>query len=109
MDESAKPICDQAFFLALAKRGQETWNKWRDENPQIPITLEEVNFQEPENATIDFSGFNFGDHADFSRCRFARPVVPQMYTPEMYAPEILRQLRPELYTPDIARQFRPGM
>ena len=70
MGENGKSVCDQTFFLALARRGREPWNRWRDENPKIPVTFEHVDFRKPENASIDFSGFSFGDEATFMGCQF---------------------------------------
>jgi uncharacterized protein YjbI with pentapeptide repeats len=77
MSEDSESVYDQTFFLALARRGRESWNRWRDENPNVPITFEHVDFREPENASIDFSGFSFGDEATFMGCQFgARDDVP---------------------------------
>ncbi|MGZ9052374.1 MAG: pentapeptide repeat-containing protein [Rhodoplanes sp.] len=75
--EDGKPIYDQEFFLALAGRGKEVWNRWRAANrsvegqPYIRVTFEGVDFREPANAVIDFSGFEFGAFANFRGCRFA--------------------------------------
>jgi uncharacterized protein YjbI with pentapeptide repeats len=66
MGEDGKPVYDQEqvydqqFFLSLARRGRDAWNKWQDENPGVRVIFEEVDFREPANATINFSGFNFG-------------------------------------------------
>jgi uncharacterized protein YjbI with pentapeptide repeats len=60
MGEDGQPVYDQQFFLSLARRGREEWNKWRDENPEVEVTFEKVDFREPENATINFSDFKFG-------------------------------------------------
>lgn len=74
--EDGRPIYDQEFFLALARRGKEVWNSWRAENlkvedqPYIRITFEGVDFREPENSVIDFSGFDFGHEANLCGCQF---------------------------------------
>jgi len=71
-----KPIYDQEFFLALARRGKELWNSWRAKNPgvegqpYISVTFEGVDFRESANGVIDFSGFEFGDYANFRACKF---------------------------------------
>ena len=64
-----KPIYDQEFFLKLALRGKEVWNCWRAER-YISVTFKGVDFREPANAVIDFSGFRFGDEANFSGATF---------------------------------------
>ncbi len=69
--EGAKLIYDQAFFLELARRGKEDWNRWRAQNPRvdgqpyISANFERVDFRDPANAAIDFSGFIFGDEVNF--------------------------------------------
>jgi uncharacterized protein YjbI with pentapeptide repeats len=72
-------IYDQAFFLALARLGKEVWNRWRAANsrhgpgPYVSVTFEGIDFRyfkSPENAAIDFSGFSFGDRANFHGCQF---------------------------------------
>jgi uncharacterized protein YjbI with pentapeptide repeats len=68
--EGGKPIYDQEFFLALARCGREVWNQWCRSNPTVWITFEAIDFREPKNATIDFSGFKFGNYVSFSRCTF---------------------------------------
>jgi uncharacterized protein YjbI with pentapeptide repeats len=46
------------------------------EPQHIKVNFEGVDFSEPGNANIDFSGFNFGDDATFKGCRFGdgRPI-----------------------------------
>ena len=59
---------DQAFFLALAAKGKEEWNAWREKraNKGVHVTFAGIDFPK----AIDFSGFSFGDHADFSGATF---------------------------------------
>jgi uncharacterized protein YjbI with pentapeptide repeats len=72
--EDGSPIYDQEFFLALARCGKDVWNEWRreheDRQPYIAVTFANVDFREPKNSTIDFSGFNFGNLAKFSDATF---------------------------------------
>lgn len=67
-----KPICDHEFFLALAAKGKDEWNKWRRDpkNKDVRVTFKDVDFSEAPRDEIDFSGFEFGDDADFSKCRW---------------------------------------
>jgi hypothetical protein len=87
--EDGKPIYDQQFFLALARLGKDTWNRWRAAHPRdekiqlweddpnyIAVTFEGVDFREPAHAVIDFSGFDFGNDANFSGCRFGDGPSP---------------------------------
>ena len=73
---AARKPYDQEFFLTLARRGKEVWNRWRAENhyveghPYISVTFEGVDFRDPPNAIFDFSGFDFGDGANFRACKF---------------------------------------
>jgi len=74
--KDGKPVYDQEFFLALARCGNDVWNNWRAENTSgsagsyIRVTFARVDFRDPENSVIDFSGFVFGDGADLSGCQF---------------------------------------
>src|SRR5580704_4154011 len=63
---------DQAFFLALAAKGKEAWNVWRRDpaNKDVRVTFARIDFSEAPRDGIDFSGFEFGNHADFSRCKW---------------------------------------
>jgi hypothetical protein len=63
---------DQAFFLALAAKGKDAWNAWRHVpvNKDLPVTFAEIYFSEAPKDKIDFSGFEFGDNADFSVCKW---------------------------------------
>jgi uncharacterized protein YjbI with pentapeptide repeats len=61
---------DQAFFLALAAKGREAWNAWRRDpaNKDVHVTFAGIDFSEAPRDKIDFSGFEFGDQVNFSRC-----------------------------------------
>jgi uncharacterized protein YjbI with pentapeptide repeats len=63
---------DQAFFLALATKGKDAWNAWRrgSANKDVYVTFEGVDFSEAPKDRIDFSGFEFGHHANFSKCKW---------------------------------------
>ncbi|MGH6812500.1 MAG: pentapeptide repeat-containing protein [Methylocella sp.] len=63
---------DQAFFLALAAQGREAWNAWRRDpaNKTVPVTFAGVDFSQAPRGAINFEGFEFGDHADFSGCKW---------------------------------------
>ncbi|MGH6846960.1 MAG: hypothetical protein ACREC0_05850 [Methylocella sp.] len=65
-----KPKYDQAFFLALAVMGKDEWNKWRRANKDVRVTFAGIDFSESPRDEIDFSGFTFGDLADFSGCKW---------------------------------------
>jgi hypothetical protein len=64
------PNYDQDFFLALAAKGKEAWNAWRRDpaNKNVRVTFAGIDISEAQRDGIDFSGFEFGDHADFSGC-----------------------------------------
>jgi hypothetical protein len=63
---------DQNFFLALAAQGKNAWNEWRRDpaNNDVRVTFARIDFSGPPRDQIDFSGFEFGDHADFLHCRW---------------------------------------
>jgi hypothetical protein len=67
---------DQAFFLDLAAKGKEAWNAWRRDpaNEGVRVTFAGIDFSAAPRDGIDFSGFEFGDEADFSDCKW-RGVV----------------------------------
>jgi uncharacterized protein YjbI with pentapeptide repeats len=69
--DDGKPIYDQEFFLALARRGKDEWNRWCEERPGTRVTFAGVDFRAAAHGDIDFSGFEFGHHADLSACRFS--------------------------------------
>jgi hypothetical protein len=66
---------DQDFFLALAAKGKDEWNRWRRNpaNEDVRVTFEGVDFSEPPRDQIDFSGFEFGTYANFSWCKWRGP------------------------------------
>src|ERR1700730_8800509 len=76
---------DQAFFLALAAKGKDEWNTWRREpaNEMVPVTFAGIDFSEAPRDGIDFSGFEFGDDANFSGCKWwpTRKVPSPEFTP----------------------------
>jgi len=63
---------DQEFFLALAAKGKDVWNAWRRDpaNKNVRVTFTAIDFSEAPRDQIDFSGFEFGDFADFSACNW---------------------------------------
>jgi uncharacterized protein YjbI with pentapeptide repeats len=67
MGQGGKPIYDQKFFLALVRCGKDAWNRWRQANPEVKVSFEGVNFEEPQKRGITFSKFNLGD-GTFGRC-----------------------------------------
>lgn len=77
---------DQAFFLDLAAKGKYTWNAWRriPANKGVRVTFAGVDFSEAPRDGIDFSGFEFGDSANFSQCKWRG--VEWLETPEAFKP-----------------------
>jgi hypothetical protein len=67
-----KPKYDQEFFLALAAKGKDAWNAWRRDpaNRDVNVVFRGVDFSQPPNDSINFEGFEFGDGADFSVCKW---------------------------------------
>ncbi len=63
---------DQAFFLDLAAKGKDAWNTWRRDpaNKDVRVTFAGIDFSEVPRDRIDFSGFEFGDEANFAGCRW---------------------------------------
>ena len=63
---------DQAFFLALAAKGRDEWNKSRRDsaNEEVHVTFAGIDFSEHPNDKIDFSWFEFGDNANFAGCKW---------------------------------------
>jgi hypothetical protein len=61
---------DQKFFLDLAAEGKDAWNKWRRDREGARVTFEGVDFSEAPKDRIDFSGIEFGHHANFSKCKW---------------------------------------
>jgi uncharacterized protein YjbI with pentapeptide repeats len=68
-----KPVYDQEFFLALARMGSDTWNRWQRKS-EIPVKFEAVDFREKRNSSISFSGFVFPRDASFVGCRFSNDM-----------------------------------
>ncbi|MGO9008406.1 MAG: pentapeptide repeat-containing protein [Beijerinckiaceae bacterium] len=62
----------KAFFLALAAKGKDARNAWRRDpaNADVRVTFAGVDFSAEPWDTIDFAGFEFGDDADFSGCKW---------------------------------------
>jgi hypothetical protein len=58
----------KAFFVALATKGKEAWNARRRDHEDVHVNLARVDFSKAPLDTIDFSGFEFGDWANFSGC-----------------------------------------
>ena len=69
-DQSQK--YDQDFFLALALKGKDAWNAWRRDlaNKDVHVTFAGIDFSEAPRDEINFAGFEFGDQADFSGCKW---------------------------------------
>jgi hypothetical protein len=75
---------DQEFFLDLAAKGKDAWNAWRRDptNKNVRVTFAGIDFSQAQKDGIDFSGFEFGDLADFSRCKWRG--VEWSETPEAF-------------------------
>jgi uncharacterized protein YjbI with pentapeptide repeats len=71
-DEPPAEDLSQTFFLALAAKGKDAWNAWRRDpaNKDVRVTFAGIDFSEAPRDGIDFSGFEFGDGADFSGCKW---------------------------------------
>ena len=65
------------FFLDLASKGKQAWNEWRRANEDVHVTFAGIDFSEAPRDEIDFSGFEFGEEADFSRCKW-RGIVREV-------------------------------
>jgi uncharacterized protein YjbI with pentapeptide repeats len=72
-EDSSKKY-DQDFFLDLAAKGKDAWNAWRRDpaNKDVRVTFAGVDFRETPRDEIGFSGFEFGDNANFSGCKWQR-------------------------------------
>jgi hypothetical protein len=79
----------KAFFLDVAAKGKDVWNAWRRDpaNKDVPVTFADVNFSKPPRDQINFSGFEFGDAADFSGCKW-RGIINTTVAidPQAFAP-----------------------
>jgi hypothetical protein len=71
-DEDPSQKYDQAFFLALAAKGKDAWYAWRRDPvyKEWRVSFAGIDFSEAPRDRIDFSGFEFGDEADFSGCKW---------------------------------------
>jgi Pentapeptide repeats (9 copies) len=63
---------DQDFFLALAAKGKDAWNQWQRDpaNKDVRVIFAGIDFSEAPWDQINFAGFEFGDGADFSGCKW---------------------------------------
>jgi hypothetical protein len=77
---------DQEFFLGLAAKRKEEWNTWRHANKDVRVTFKGIDFSFAPKDEIDFSGFEFGDHADFSGCKWRGGVWQEIEEPEAFVP-----------------------
>jgi hypothetical protein len=68
----------KAFFLDLAAKGKDAWNAWRRDtaNKHVHVTFQGIDFSIAPNYQINFAGFDFGDGANFSGCKW-RDSTPQ--------------------------------
>jgi hypothetical protein len=63
----------KAFFLDLAAKGRDKWNVWWSDpaNKGVRrVTFAGTDFSKSPLDRIDFSNFQFGDHANFSQCKW---------------------------------------
>jgi hypothetical protein len=58
------------FFLDLAAKGKDAWNSWCRANKDVHVTFAGVDFSVAPKDQINFSGFEFGNEADFSGCKW---------------------------------------
>jgi Pentapeptide repeats (9 copies) len=66
-----KSFYDQRFFLELAQKGKEVWNRWRNQNPDVVVTFEKFDFRTVDPIQrVDFSGFDFGFRANLRSATF---------------------------------------
>jgi hypothetical protein len=77
---------DQNFFLGRAAEGKDEWNKWRQANKGVRVTFARIDFSQAPRDEIDFSGFEFGDHADFSGCKWRGGEWQEIEEPEAFVP-----------------------
>ncbi|WP_240006265.1 hypothetical protein [Pseudaquidulcibacter saccharophilus] len=82
--EAAEKITESPeFFLELAKRGESSWNSWRNRNAQEHkengICTNYVNFENFDFSSLEsipnFSHFNFGEFANFKGAKFGKHIV----------------------------------
>ncbi len=62
----------KASLLDLAAKGKGAWNAWRRDpaNKDVRVTFAGIDFSEAPKDQIDFQGFEFGDHANLSQCKW---------------------------------------
>jgi hypothetical protein len=79
---------DQAFFLDLAAKGKNDWNAWRRNpaNKDVYVTFAGTDFSEVPKDKIDFTGFEFGDCADFSLCKWRGVDLFRAGTTDIFKP-----------------------
>jgi hypothetical protein len=84
-DEAPKYYQD--FFLDLALKGKDAWNKWRRDpaNESERVTFQGIDFSESPRDRIDFSGFEFGNNAIFSGCTWRGVDQKETYS-KAFAP-----------------------
>jgi hypothetical protein len=60
------------YFLALAAKGKDVWNAWRCDpaNNNVAVNFAGIDFSEAPRDQINFEGFDFGGHANFSGCKW---------------------------------------
>jgi hypothetical protein len=60
--------------------GQNAWNAWRRDpaNKDVHVIFAGIDFSEAPRDRIDFSGFEFGDLADFSRTETLHHILSVM-------------------------------
>lgn len=73
---------EQLHFINLAKQGKDAWNNWISNNQatynetsrkwENAVNFSNINFSQyfPDRDEINFSGFNFGNGANFTGCSF---------------------------------------
>jgi uncharacterized protein YjbI with pentapeptide repeats len=79
---------DQKFFLDLAAKGKDAWNKWRRDpaNKDVRVNFRGIDFSQARRDEIDFSGFEFRDHADFSECKWRGGELQEIEEHEAFVP-----------------------
>jgi len=65
----------KAFFLDLASKGKDEWNKWRRDpaNNDVHVTFAGVDFSEAPLDQSNFAGFEFPVDTNFSGCKWRGP------------------------------------
>ena len=60
--------------LALARQGMDAWNEWAVDNVGCDVKFDGVDFADPANANIDFSGCRFPGAVSFGNAKFSGKV-----------------------------------